>query len=79
MSYKETDWFSCMTVPTRTGVYKTQHRATTGPVISGYSWFDAVTCKWGMTQKSIHVATTQWGSTQQNKEWKGVLRDDVPS
>jgi len=26
MSYKETDWFSCMTTPIRIGVYKTQHR-----------------------------------------------------
>lgn len=82
MEYKETDWFSCMTTPTRIGVYKTQHRGTYGDVISGYSrlFHKGGHLVWSYTQPSIFLAgRMQSHSPQQSREWKGVLRDDVPS
>lgn len=81
MAYKETDWFSCMTAPTRAGVYKTQHRSAAGPII-GYARFFMYGSRmvWSYTAGSIHAASKEhWASPQQSREWKGVLRDDVPS
>lgn len=80
MAYKETDWFSCMTVPTREGVYKTRHRGGQGGTISGYTRFFLYKGKWvwGYTDTSIFLASrTLYPSTQQSREWKGVLRDDL--
>lgn len=82
MSYEETDWFSCMTVPTRIGVYKTQHRGTYGDVVSGYTRLFQKDGRlvWSYCQPSIFLASrSQAHSPQQCREWKGVLRDDVQS
>lgn len=82
MSYKETEWFSCMTTPIRIGVYKTQHRGTYGDVVNGYTRLFQKDGRlvWSYTAGSIHAASKEhWASPQQSREWKGVLRDDVPS
>lgn len=82
MSYKETDWYSCMTVPVREGIYKTRHRGAQGGTISGYTRFFAHKGKmvWGYTEPTIFLAgRILFPSSQQSREWKGILNGDVPS
>lgn len=76
MNYELSPWFFATTPPVRPGVYKTRNRVGAYPphhIIEGYSHFDGVF--WGYTRSTPEMATYKpLKSTQQSKEWQGILK-----
>lgn len=71
---KETDWFPLTVCPVREGVYRTLHLNTARTYIEGYSmWIPGI--GWGFTENTPErAATYRYPSSQQSKQWKGVLK-----
>lgn len=72
---KETDWFPLTHCPIRHGVYKTIHLGSNRKRIEGYSYWSHN--GWGLTAETPAIAERKnYRSSQQSKQWKGLLRDE---